>query len=95
VISSNGDYGIAKMEEGEFEFIQEGTDQAGVIKPDDETNRVRADCIGETLTLYANGQRLLEVQDDDFENGNVGLVAGTRQQPGVQALFDNFAILRP
>jgi hypothetical protein len=94
VISSDGTYGIAKMQDGEFEFIQEGSDQSGMIKSG-ATNRVRAECIGDKLSLYANGQLLLQVQDDNFPSGAVGLIAGTRMDGAIEAFFDNFAIYRP
>lgn len=94
VISSDGTYGIAKMEDGEFEFIQEGSDLSGAIKSG-AANRVRAECIGENLSLYANGQLLLQVQDDDFTSGAVGLLAGTRMEGAIEAFFDNFAIYQP
>jgi hypothetical protein len=95
VISPDSSYGIAKMEDGEFEFMAEGTDQAGAIHGGDASNRVRGECIGETLTLFANGQKLLEVQDDDLLNGDVGLLAGTRLSGGIEVLFTYFAILEP
>jgi hypothetical protein len=94
VISSDGTYGIAKMQDGEFEFIQEGSDVSGAIKSG-AANRVRAECIGDKLSLYANGQLLLQVQDDDFPSGAVGLIAGTRMDGAIEAFFDNFAIYRP
>ncbi|HEX9617476.1 MAG TPA: hypothetical protein VGA03_08660 [Anaerolineales bacterium] len=95
VVAEDGSYGIGKSEDGEFEFIETGTAESGVIRDGDEPNRVRADCIGDTLSLYANGQKLLEVQDDDFDSGFVGLVAGTRLTGEITVLFDNFAIYEP
>jgi hypothetical protein len=95
VISSDGRYGIAKMERGEFEFLKEGKDDGRIIQLDDEVNRIRAVCIGERLALYANSQLLVEVEDDDISKGVVGLIAGTRQQDGLEALFDNFIIIEP
>lgn len=94
VISSNGSFGIAKSEAGELEFLQQGSDSA-LIQPGNATNRVRADCAGQTLSLYANDRLLLEIEDDDFEAGFIGLLAGTRLTGGVEVLFDNYAILRP
>jgi hypothetical protein len=91
VISPDGTFGIAKNEDGEFNFLEEGITPANVIHGGNEVNRVRADCIGDRLTLYANGQNLAEIQDDDFDSGDVGLIAGTRGQEGLEALFDNFA----
>jgi hypothetical protein len=92
LVSSDGSYGIAKVKNGEFEFLQEGSDQSGVIQGDEKVNRVRADCLGDTLTLFANGTKLLEVQDNDFDSGDVGLVVKTTLQEGLEVLFDNFAI---
>jgi len=95
VISPDGSYGIAKMEDGEFEFLAEGNDQTGAIQGGIAKNRVRGECIGENLTLFANGQKLLEVQDDDLLSGDVGLLAGTRLSGGIEVLFTYFAILEP
>jgi hypothetical protein len=95
VIGSDGSYAIARNLDGEFEFLQEGVAQAGVIRDGNEANRLRADCTGQTLVLYANGQRLAEVQDGSFDIGDVGLVAGTRSEEGLEVLFDNFAVYEP
>jgi hypothetical protein len=95
VVAEDGFYGIGKSEEGEFEFMQTGTAESGLIQSGDEPNRVRADCVGESLILYVNGQRLLEVQDDDFDSGFIGLVAGTRLSDEVTILFDNLAVYEP
>jgi hypothetical protein len=97
VISDNGFYGIAMMEDGEFDFLDTGTDEAGIIhRGMESTNRVRGDCAGNRLVLYANGQQLLETWDDTFSTGDIGLIAGNRLSgDGVDVLFDNFAILQP
>jgi hypothetical protein len=47
VISPGGTYGIAKNEDGEFTFLEEGAAPANTIRGGDEVNRVRADCIGD------------------------------------------------
>jgi hypothetical protein len=95
-IGSNGFYGIGKMADGDFEFLQEGQDTRGVIYPGATMfNKIRADCIGDTLGLSANGQKLMEVQDSDFQEGVTGLMVGTREQPGLEVLFDNFATYQP
>jgi hypothetical protein len=65
VISSDGSYGIAKSLAGSFGFLEEGSDQSGAIQGGKVLNRIGADCIGDTLALYANGVKLLEVQDSD------------------------------
>lgn len=91
VISSTGAYRIMKNKEGTMEYLVEGTAPAGVIRPD-QPNRVTADCIGETLTLYANNMRLAQAEDDDFATGVTGMTAGTKFVAGFSALFDDFVL---
>jgi len=95
VVSPNGDAGIFKKQDGQRTVLQEGALPSSVILPVNATNRVRADCVGNILTLYVNGQKLLEVQDTAFSAGGVGLIAGTRAEKGLEVLFDNFLILEP
>jgi hypothetical protein len=42
-----------------------------------------------------NGIQLFEVTDSDFSSGDVGVIAGAYDTPGVEILFDNFAVLKP
>jgi hypothetical protein len=95
VVSSNNSFGIAKMKAGKFEFLQQGTAQTGVIQPVNVMNQIRADCVGSSLTLNVNGQKLLEVEDSDFSTGSTGMVAGTRMKPGMVAFFDSIAVYQP
>lgn len=95
VIGSDGGYGIARMKAGEFEFLAEGAAQPGVINSGTAFNHLRADCIGESLSLFANGQKLVEIQDGSFDQGAVGMLVGTRLVEGETVLFDNFAIYEP
>lgn len=95
VIGSDGFYGIIRMLAGEFEFLEQGVDESGIIRSGEAGNRLRAECLGESLILYANGQKLLEVRDDQLSSGEVGLLAGTRKERGIEVWFDNFAIYQP
>ena len=92
VVSESGSYGIVKMEHGLLEFLAEGTDEEGIIHHGDRVNRVRGDCVGDTLTLYVNGEKLLEVQDGTFKDGNVGLIALTFKEKLLKVMFDYFAV---
>ena len=58
-------------------------------------NHLRADCIGNTLTFYVNGFQIAQAQDSTLPSGDVGLIAGTFAEPGVDVLFDNFVVLQP
>jgi len=58
-------------------------------------NHLRADCIDDQLTFYINFTQVASASDSDFSRGDVGVVAGTFSEPGVDVLFDNFVVLQP
>lgn len=96
IASSDNYYGIAKMKEGLYSMI--GTDQlqySSAIAPGQSLNRLRADCIGTTLRLHANGELLMEAEDHDFASGDVGVIAGSYDTQGADILFDNFVVKKP
>jgi hypothetical protein len=97
VISANGFYGVLKMEDDEKEFIESGVDEKGIIRRGaGDVNRVAGVCNVNRLVLIVNGEQLLEIYDDTFTTGDIGLIAGNRRTTaGIDVLFDNFAILWP
>jgi Domain of Unknown Function (DUF1080) len=92
-IRTDGFYAILKRTSPTFwDAIAYGK-ESKAIKSGDAVNRLRADCSGGTLTLYVNGQKLLEKTDADFKAGQVGLAVTT--QPKSEPLdvrFDNFVV---
>lgn len=96
LISSDGYYGIARVSDGQYKLLgNDGMQYSEVIEQGNATNRIRGDCAGSTLTLYVNGSMLAEIQDDSFQSGEVGLVAGTYGTPGTAIRFDNFMVSKP
>jgi hypothetical protein len=96
VISSDGYYGIGKFVDGEQKLIgSESMPPSDKINTGNATNHLRADCVGNTLRLYVNDELLGEVEDSDFTSGDVGLIAGSFDQPGTDIHFDNFIVLKP
>jgi hypothetical protein len=96
VVAEDGFVGIGIVEEGEkLRFLQEGNAPEGVLKPEGTPNHLRADCIGDSLVLYANGVKVVEVVDTTFDSGVSGLLAGTRQEAGLRVLFDNLTARVP
>ena len=59
------------------------------------TNHLRADCIGNTLTLYVNGTQVATATDGTFTGGDVGLSARTFSVGGTDIKFDNFFVYKP
>jgi hypothetical protein len=96
IASSDGYYGIGRFIGGKQELI--GADSmlpSEVIKQGDSTNHLRADCIGSKLSLYVNNKFLTQVEDTAIASGDVGLMAGSLDSPGVDIHFDNFKVLKP
>ncbi|MCL4560615.1 MAG: hypothetical protein M1281_08375 [Chloroflexi bacterium] len=96
LISSDGYYGITKMKDGNHELL--GTSELAyseTIRRGAAANQVEADCIGDTLTLTVNGDKMLEEKDAEFTTGDVGLIAGTFATPGTDISFDNFVVTQP
>jgi hypothetical protein len=96
VIGREGFFGIGKMKGGEYDYLVRGSDALAAIHLDGGINRVRADCVGSTLILYANQNKLAEVQDSEFPEGDIGLVvANISTESGGDVLFDNFEVYVP
>ena len=94
VVDGQGGYRIIEKRGGVNTDLVEPA-EVNNIETGEEVNRVRFDCVGDVLTLYVNGALMAEVQDDTLESGNVGLLASTFQEAGLEVLFDNFIIASP
>ena len=95
-ISSDGFAAIIHLLNGNYNVIgTDGMQPYPAIFQGDQLNHIRFDCIGSTLTLYANGHQLISVTDTSLRAGDVGLIAGTFDQGGVDIYFDNFVVYVP
>lgn len=97
VLSSDGYVGIVKLVDGSMQSIAAETLlEDSAVNIGNAKNHIRADCIGNTLTLYVNGQQVSTVQDTTFvDSGAVGVFAGTYDNPGTDIHFDNFIVTAP
>jgi hypothetical protein len=96
VISSDGYYGIGKVKEGKQSLVNRTEmPPSQDIKQGSDTNRIRADCAGNTLKLYVNGILLDTQKDSDFSTGTVGVIVGTFEETGVEIRFDDFMVWEP
>lgn len=97
LISSDGFYSISKRFNGsDLEFIgAENWLQSDSINQGKALNQIRAECIGNQISLYTNGQLLLQVIDSDIKFGDVGLLGGTVGDPSTVIIFDNFEVRLP
>jgi hypothetical protein len=96
VVQSTGKYTIGKFKDGEFQpLFPEGLRSSDAINQGDQTNRIQADCIGNTLRLHVNGVLLDEATDSDFSSGYSGLTAAAEDAQGFEVVFNNFRITSP
>lgn len=96
VVTSDGYYGIGKTQDGQASLL--GMEQMArheAIHADGQVNRLSAACIAELLIFYVNGELVGSALDPDFSRGDVGLLAGSFEQGGVEVLFDNFVVYKP
>ena len=95
-VSSDGYYGILRVQNGERKVISDNSLQTtNLIRYGEKINHLRADCVGNTLSLYVNWNKVAEVNDDTFTAGDVGLIASSLGEAGTDVRFDNFIVLAP
>ncbi len=96
IISSDGYYAIGKVSRGLRTLLgQEMMTFNTAIRPGITPNHLRADCVGQKLTLYVNSQRIAMTQDPEFTGGDTGLLAGVFDMAGVDVIFENFKVIKP
>lgn len=96
LVGDDGFFVIGKYKNGAQSFI--GMDTFGyhpALQAPRDLTTLRVDCVGENLSLTVNDTPIVTVQDDDFQKGDVGLIAGTFDTPGTDVLFDNFVVRKP
>lgn len=91
---SDGYYGFLKRQDGSKLFFI-GVDamiKSDVINQGNTVNRIRFDCVGNTLILYVNGVFVHQIEAADFTHGDIGLLTDTFETSGVDILFDNVEV---
>jgi hypothetical protein len=89
-----GQPAIYRQQNGEWTELATGT-PSDAFRGGNATNHLRADCVGSNLTLYVNGQKVIEAQDSEFKTGQVGLITESTDKHGAEILFDNFSVSSP
>jgi hypothetical protein len=97
LVFGNGDVKIVKWRkrDGIFRTIA-GKDRSEVIGGNVVSPHIQGDCVGNTLILYVDDQKVIEVEDSAFRSGDVGLLVGSGDPTvGADILFDNFTVKKP
>ena len=94
LVSGDGYYSIQKTTGGNYDFLLDWA-ESDAIKKAPEVNHLKAECVGDTIRLFANGTLLAEVTDPDFASGDIGLVAISFSSEPVTVEFDNLVVSAP
>jgi hypothetical protein len=100
-ISADGYYAIGKVKENQDKKGEISLLSSKVYEPADQiltgnaVNHLTGVCQGSTLTLSANGSQLAQITDSDFSDGQVGLIAGTFDEPDTDVRFDDLVVTQP
>lgn len=96
IVSSDGYYGIGKVENGTQRLIHpDQMHPSWAIRKGSGANHLRAVCEGSRLALWVNGELVAETRDTNFASGDIGLIAGSFDQPGVDIVFDQLVVRIP
>jgi hypothetical protein len=94
--TSDGYYAVGKNgANGQSLLGSEYFVETDAVRSGNAVNRLRADCVGSTLTFFINGTQVAQVSDTEHSSGDVGVMAGTFDEPGTDILFDNFVVRKP
>ena len=96
IISSDGYYGIGIVENGEQRLLEPPQMyHSEIIHTGNSGNHIQATCSGNHLVLNVNGEQLGEAFDITFSDGDIGLIVGSFDLPGVDIWFDNLMVKIP
>lgn len=94
-ISGDGYYLVNKYDGEEWTPLGGDWTPTEAIHPGAATNRLEVVCQGTTMTFLVNGVQVVQIEDDSYRRGDVGLYAGSFFEPGVEVHFDNLSVTEP
>jgi len=93
-ISGDGFYSIQIMADNQFSDLVAWTESSAINKGT-ATNKIQVICQSSTLVLMVNGEKLVEVIDDTYTEGDIALAATTYEDEPTEIHFDNLLVRRP
>jgi hypothetical protein len=96
LISSDGFAGIGVYRDG-IRTLLSGDSMlpSDLILEGNAMNSIHVECVDDQLSMSVNGELLYEIQSAGFRSGDVGLIAGSYSEPGVEIEFDDFSVTNP
>ena len=96
LITSDGYAGIFEVRDGKYDLIGHAEMiPVAAILGGNGANLIHFECVGSSLLLVVNGSPVDAQTDKSYESGDIGLIAGTFDEPGVHIAFDNLTVTQP
>jgi hypothetical protein len=96
LISSDGYSGIGEVRDGQRSLLTgKAMLPSDLILQGAGPNHLEAECNGAMLALRINGDVANQAVAPDRASGDVGVLAGSYAEGGVEVRFDNFTIVQP
>lgn len=96
-ITGNGLYVVEKSlgEEQWQRFTDGWVESPFIIQGLNKTNRIKVEAVGSQLKFFINERQVEVFADTTYTGGQIALDAGTFNQGGVTASFDNLVVRQP
>jgi hypothetical protein len=96
-ITGDGLYMVERRdgESGWTRFVDRWTESTAIKQGLGSINRLRVAALGQTISLYVNGELVHQFTDTAYSSGTIALDAGTFVQPQARVAFDNLVVRRP
>lgn len=94
-ISSDGYFQVRKRKNKEFTDLVRWTKSDLIKQGVGGVNQLQVLCVGSTIAVFINGEKVAEVEDEDFRRGRIALTAGTNEGGEMMLVaFDNLTVAR-
>jgi hypothetical protein len=94
-VSGDGYFLVSRFVDGVRQPLGADWTPSDAVHPGTGKNILEVVAQGNRLTFVVNGQQLVQVEDDRFSHGDVGLYAGSFYEGGVEVQFDNLRVTAP
>jgi hypothetical protein len=94
-INGEGEFGISRRTDDGWDVIVAAESSEAIAREVGSTNRLRADCLGETLSFYVNDVHVVTTTDASLTEGRIGLMVSAGELTPVEAMFDNVTVYEP
>lgn len=96
LVSSDGYAGIGIRQQGQARLLSADTMLPHpAVGKGSTTNHLTVRCLASSLELAVNGEPVASAEGEEWAAGDVGLIAGAYEEPGVVVEFDRFSVLQP